>query len=99
MTATLRIFPWLCNAVDNADIIVRKLLACVPALGYSQSMSTPSRPYWLQKLSMLLTKLLMLVELATIPEKPPPPPPPPTEIRALTPLACAEETILDSLEG
>src|ERR1700712_2778228 len=92
ITAAVDNLPILCIDVVNDCIIVVKLLASVPADGNSQSISTPSTLYWLQKLTILLIKVVRRLELATMVWKASPPPPPPTDISTFALWLCAFDT-------
>src|SRR6266508_627567 len=78
-----------------------KLSPHAPESGYSQSTSTPSRLYWLMRLTMLFTNVVRPVPLAAKASKAESSPlfHPPTEIDTLTLLAWLRDTSDESFDG
>src|SRR6266498_1154283 len=78
-----------------------KLSPDAPGSGYSQSTATPSRPYWLMRLTMLFTNVVRPVPLAAKASKAESSPlfHPPTEIDTLTLLAWLRDTSDESFDG
>src|SRR4030095_6883263 len=100
-TAAESCLPCPCSALLNSCMSAAKLVAEEPGSGYSQSISTPSRLYWVTKLMRLLTKVVRREEFADRVSKAlfSPSFQPPTAMNTLTLLACAAETRLCSLEA
>jgi hypothetical protein len=86
-------------AVLSCCISSVKLLPDAPGSGYSQSMSTPSRLYWVTKSTIVLTNVVRPPALAAKVSKAESLPPfqPPTAMSTLTLLAWPSETSCWSL--
>ncbi|CAL9473727.1 hypothetical protein SUDANB95_02877 [Actinosynnema sp. ALI-1.44] len=100
-TAAVNNLPRLCMAPASCCTRAVKFAAEAPGSGYSQSMSTPSKPYWLTTFTTLLTNVVRLDALAANASNAESSPlfHPPTANDTRTPAACPRLTSADGLAG